>query len=307
MTTAFGPFRIGHHTHEGPRETNQDTVLSVALSENRWLLAVADGMGGLEEGELASKTALEALFRSISDGASLADAVRDANAAVYEEAQGRPMGTTLVAAVVSGRQAEIVNVGDSRAYQSDPLGLIQVTRDHTMANEAEREGLPHVAGLAEDAGQWGNALARYLGEGPEVEVDRFGPLDFIEGGWILLCSDGLHGVFSADEMDEFLVGRKDAQEAAAELVAEALSRETGDNVSVALMHWPEASSEIHEGTSPLTESRRESRREGREKILIGPSKSRAKKTTMGMALKVFLIVIPLMILLVFLVNWIISL
>jgi protein phosphatase len=302
MTTAFGPFRIGHHTHQGPRETNQDVVLSIALPEDRWLLAVADGMGGLEEGELASKTALGALYQALSQGSSLADAVRDANAAVFEEAVGRPMGTTLVASVVSGRQAEIVNVGDSRAYQSDPLGLIQVTRDHTMASEAKEEGMPHLAGFDGDAPQWGSALARYLGEGPEVKVDRFGPFDLIEGGWLLLCSDGLHGVLSADEMDELLVGRTDAQEAAAELVDEALSRETADNVSVALMHWPEAAPEVPAPAS----SHAGERKRRRERVLIGPSRSRKQKSTVGMALKVFLIVIPVMIALVFLIDWILS-
>jgi protein phosphatase len=305
MTTAFGPFGIGHHTHAGPRETNQDTVLSIALAEDRWLLAVADGMGGLEEGELASKTALGTLYQSLSEGAGLAEAVRAANAAVYEEADGRAMGTTLVAAIVSRGQAEIVNVGDSRAYLSDPLGLIRVTRDHTVANEAEEEGMPQLPGLDEGAGQWGSALARYLGEGPEVKADRFGPLDLIQGGWLLLCSDGLHGVFSAEEMDQVLENRPDAQEAAVELVEEALARNTGDNVSVALMHWPEASPRVPAQASSLNRGRRERRK----KILIGslPSESRSEKSTVAIALKVFLIVIPLVIALVFLVNWIISL
>jgi serine/threonine protein phosphatase PrpC len=171
-----------------------------------------------------------------------------------------------------------------------------------MANEAQEEGMPHLAGFDADTPKWGSALARYLGEGPEVKVDQFGPLDLIEGGWLLLCSDGLHGVLSADEMDELLVGRTDAQEAAAGLVDEALSRETADNVSVALIHWPAASPDV---TARASSQARERKRR-RERVLIGPSKSRTQKSTMGMALKVFLIVIPLMIALVFLIDWILS-
>ena len=140
------------------------------------------------------------------------------------------MGTTLVAAVISGRQVEIVNVGDSRAYQSDLLGLIQVTRDHTLANEAELDGSLPMGGIDDDSGRWAHALARYLGEGPEVEVDQFGPLDLIEGGWLLLCSDGLHSVMSLEEMDRLLETVEDAQTAASNLVDEALRRTTEDNV-----------------------------------------------------------------------------
>ena len=158
MSSSFGEFRIGHHTHRGPCDTNQDTVLSIALPEGRWLLAVADGMGGLEEGELASKTALSSLYKSLSDGADLTSAVQDANRAVHQEAQGRSMGTTMVAAVVSGHRVEIANVGDSRAFQSDLLGLIQIIQDHTMAFEAEQAGSLPFGGMEDDSGRWGSAL-----------------------------------------------------------------------------------------------------------------------------------------------------
>ena len=79
MTTTFGPFELGHHSHAGPRESNQDTVLSIALPGDRWLMAVADGMGGLEDGERASQTALGALYRGLSDGKGIMEAVASAN------------------------------------------------------------------------------------------------------------------------------------------------------------------------------------------------------------------------------------
>jgi len=302
MTTSFGPFLIGHHTHPGPRETNQDTVLSIELPEGRWLLAVADGMGGLEEGELASKTALGALYRSLSDGSDLVDAVHHANTAVNKEAQGRVMGTTLVAALLSGRQAEIVNVGDSRAYNSDLLGLLQVTRDHTMAEEAARDGSLAEDQLDTDSSRWANALARYLGAADEVEVDRFGPLELLEGGWLLLSSDGLHGVMSLDEIDACLKGQTDAEGAATELVEEALARQTGDNVSVALACWPDPSL----APAPLSPQRLRASTWKPEKILIKSPRTPPQRNKAVLAGMVFLVVVPLMVALVFLMDWILS-
>jgi protein phosphatase len=260
-------------------------------------------MGGLEEGELASKTALMALYRSLSDGDDLSEAVRDANAAVNKEAEGVATGTTLVAAVLSGRQAEIVNVGDSRAYNSDLLGLIQITQDHTMAEEAARNGSLPFGQTEDEPGRWGGALARYLGAGAEVEPDRFGPLDLLEGGWLLLCSDGLHGVMSLDEIDAFLVEQTDAEKAAAGLIEEALERETGDNVSVALAHWPDA---LEGSVAPMpVRSRRESRE--RESILIRSHRSEPPRKKRASAVVVFLVVVPLLIVLVFFLDWILSL
>ncbi len=303
MSTPFGPYRSGHHTHEGPRDTNQDTVLSIALSEDRWLLAVADGMGGLEEGELASKTALGTLYKSLLGGADLVPAVQEANRAVEQEAQGRQMGTTLVAAVVSGTRAEIVNVGDSRAYQSDLLGLIQITQDHTMAYEAERDGSLPFGGIDDESGRWGSALARYLGSGGEIQVDRFGPLDLLEGGWLLLCSDGLHGVLSVDDIDSVLVEHSDPGEAAVALVEEALARKTGDNVSVALFHWPDSSPVQR----PSVQRRPRSSGSRGEKILISTRKNRSSRKVLRLAFRTFLILIPLAAALYFLRDWALSL
>lgn len=305
MTPPFGPFVIGDHTHPGPRDTNQDTVLSIALPDDRWLVAVADGMGGLEDGELASKTALSALYKTLTEGGDLAEAVQDANAAVVREAQGRVMGTTLVAAVVTGTSVEIVNVGDSRAYLSDLLGLMPVTQDHTMAYEAERNGSIPFMEAEDESGRWAGALARYLGAGEELETDRFGPLDLLDGGWLLLCSDGLHGVMSLDEIDVFLAGQSDAVGAAEGLVEEALQRGTEDNVSAVLLHWPDSS------PAPTVRSPRQTSATTRRKesVLIGTPGGRSKhpkKTTKGWVLKVFLIVVPLMIGLVFLLDWILS-
>jgi len=228
---------LGEHTDPGPRESNQDTVLSTELPDGRWLVAVADGMGGLAEGERAGKTALATLYRSLAGGADMAGAVREANIAVHRESKGQSMGTTLVASLLDGNRAEIANVGDSRAYHLDPLGLLQVTRDHTMGEEAVRNGAVREDQVASN--RWAGALARFLGSRETVDADVFGPLILGEGDWLLLCSDGLHRVLPREDMEVCLRAAIDPKQAARRLVEMALERETQDNVSVALVYRPE--------------------------------------------------------------------
>ena len=312
MNESFGPLAFGEITHEGPREVNQDTVLSIALPDERWLLAVADGMGGLEEGGLASQTALGALYQSLEKGADLLTAANDANQAVLKAAEGRVMGTTLTAALISGTRAEIINVGDSRAYCSDSLGLVQVTRDHTMAAEAAQDASVLDGELEAGPSRWTGALARFLGAEDRVRVDRFGPVDLSEGGWLLLCSDGLHGVMTESELDSFLRKHTDAEQAAGGLVEEARKRNTGDNISAVVAYWPESiTSSI---PKPVTRSRPKlkpklrgashagSRGKKKGKVFLGSSRPRPIKRTIFLAFKVFLIVIPLAILLAFLYD-----
>ena len=243
MTDPSRPLRFGERTHKGHRHSNQDAVLSTGLPDGRHLLAVADGMGGLAEGERASNTALAALLTSLSAGADLAQAVQQANAAVRLEAGGTAVGTTLVAALLDGNRAGIVNIGDSRAYHADALGLLQITRDHTMGEEARRK---RAAGEhlhtrvpendAADESPWASALARFLGAGDTAEPDVFGPVLLEEGDWLLLCSDGLHRVLSEEDMEAALRNSRDPADAAGHLVEMALDRQTEDNVSVALVH-----------------------------------------------------------------------
>lgn len=236
MNTLQTRLLFGHSSHSGPRETNEDTVLCIELEDGRWLVGVADGMGGLENGEEASRTALGTLYKALNQGHDLVRGARMANEAVIRECEGEERGTTLVAALLSGTTAEVVNVGDSRAYHFDPLGLVQVTRDHTMGSEAEKEGAFTAAEVA--ASPWSNALARYLGAEKDVEVDYFGPFEIEKGGWLLLCSDGLHGVFPTDELENELGPETDPEAAAERLIQQALAREADDNISVALAYRP---------------------------------------------------------------------
>lgn len=140
---------VGSITDSGGRENNEDAILVQELppagSDNSgYLIAVADGMGGHEGGEIASHMAID-LLRDLfardqpTDVAvALKQAYRRANESIFAAGQdnsGRHMGTTLVSAVVRGKYVTIANVGDSRAYLMRASQLTQVTQDHSLVGE----------------------------------------------------------------------------------------------------------------------------------------------------------------------------
>lgn len=235
-----GPTTSGWHvalrTDAGARDGNEDSILSMRLANGSLVVAVADGMGGLELGDVASRTALEALRNEMTRGASLADAVRKANEAVHERAAGRPMGTTLVAAHAVGHRVTVANVGDSRAYRLTPLGIRRVSIDHTHAEEARRAGGGGPDGAV--TGRWGAALTRSLGGRREVEVDIFGPIEMDDGESLLLCSDGVHGALSDSRIESWGQSLDDPDRAVGRLIDLALSSGSEDNVSAVLLHRP---------------------------------------------------------------------
>lgn len=235
-----GPTDSGWHvalrTDAGPREANEDSVLSMRLGNGGHVIALADGMGGLEMGDVASRTALEALKAAMIRGESLQGAVRAANRAVFERAAGRKMGSTLVVAHAVGHRVTVANVGDSRAYRCTPLGVRRVSIDHTHAEEARLSGAAGAADVV--AGRWANALTRSLGGKAEVEVDLFGPFDVDDGESILLCSDGVHGVLSDNRIEAWSQTLRDPEVAVQELVNLALGAGSQDNTSAVILHRP---------------------------------------------------------------------
>lgn len=235
-----GPTESGWHvalrTDAGPRDANEDSVLSMRLGNGAHVVAVADGMGGLELGDIASRTALEALKTSMIRGDTLEEAVRVANQAVHQRAAGRKMGSTLVVAHAVGHRITIANVGDSRAYRCTPLGLRRISIDHTHTEEARRSGA--TGDVAAIAGRWGGALTRSLGARAEVDVDVFGPFDLDDGESILLCSDGIHGAVPDSRIEAWSMAVRDPDAAVEELVSMALESGGEDNASAVLLHRP---------------------------------------------------------------------
>jgi protein phosphatase len=145
------------------------------------------------------------------------------------------MATTVVAAVVERGEASIVNVGDSRAYLVHGGTARQITRDHSLAAEAVRDG-----DLTQDEARLSNArhvITRSVGGAPELDVDQFGPVALASGACLLLCSDGLYDVVNDDEIARAVAGA--APDAAAGALIELANDRGGpDNISVVIFRQP---------------------------------------------------------------------
>ncbi len=228
-------------THEGQvRELNEDSYCS---REEHRFWAVADGMGGHENGEWASAVLVEKLgeaqFPDSFEGACqvIAERMYAANETIFAEAQqrGKQMGSTIVALFVQGRRFGVFWVGDSRCYLLRDGKLHQLSRDHSQVQEMVDRGLLR----PEDAEghPMGHVLARAVGVRPTLEVDAIE--DEVEPGDIfLLCSDGLHGYVGEEEIRR-LLSRGAPEETSRGLVALTLERGAPDNVTVITVMFTE--------------------------------------------------------------------
>jgi PPM family protein phosphatase len=229
--------RWGSATDTGRvRQNNEDTALATDT-----LFVVADGMGGHRGGEVASHLAVEVLGEQFAEPTvdSLLAAVVEANRAVYERALGDPdlrgMGTTLcVLAPVDEDGSDddlvaVVNVGDSRAYLYRDGELTQLTEDHSLVAEMERDGRLTSEEAATHPQR--NIVTRALGIDPEVDVDTFQVVPY-EGDRFLLCSDGLFDMIDDDRIAATMRRLADPTDCAQELVR--LANESGgrDNITV---------------------------------------------------------------------------
>jgi serine/threonine protein phosphatase PrpC len=210
------------------------------------LLVVADGMGGAQAGELASRLAVEAVVEFFRQGQDpdplldLRDAVGSANARVHRKSLSRAewagMGTTCTALVILGTDLLLAHVGDSRAYLARPGVITRLTDDHSLVAELVRDGR-----LTQEEARTHprrNVVTRAVGVGAEVEIDAFRYDGALEtGDSILLCSDGLHGVLSDPEILD-VVEKEDREQVCARLIDLANERGGPDNITV-LLAWLE--------------------------------------------------------------------
>jgi protein phosphatase len=234
------PFRISAFglSHKGTtRPQNEDTL---AVEPSRGIVMVADGMGGAPAGEVASALAVQEVCRGFHAGEGMKASLLRANRRIREMAAEQPafegMGTTLTALRVDEASGsfEIGHVGDSRAYRLLGGSLLQLTRDHTAAEEMVRTGTLTPEQARNHA--MSHILTRALGTGAEVDVSIV--LGVAEAGSrFLVCSDGLNRVFEDAELEERLLawdGRK-VDALVRSLVEEANSRGSPDNVTVAVL------------------------------------------------------------------------
>ena len=239
------------------RETNEDAFVVSDLTgdsligaipragfeirERGVLLAVSDGMGGHNAGEVASALVIESLRRSMKttstiplDDALLERAVKSANRQVWEAAKlpgRRDMGATLTAVFLHGPTAYIAEVGDSRAYLLRGGRLVQVTRDQSYVQMLVDSG----ALTPEDAADapYKNVILQAMGQEPDVQV-AMGKLDLRQGDSFVLCSDGLTNELHASEIRDAILGAPRLDAACSVLIDLAKLHGGRDNITVVL-------------------------------------------------------------------------
>ena len=229
-------------THLGPRTHNEDSYGILELDDTL-LLIVADGLGGHNAGEVASKLAVKEIQETIKEHYGSTDdhkqiltkAIEKANREIFDLAAVKPeysgMGTTVVAALVKGNKAVVANVGDSRAYLFSDNGIRQVTKDHSLVqslldmdaiDEEEARGHPQK-----------NVVLRSLGLKDEVEGD-FYEVGLNDGELLMLCTDGITDTLTDSQISGIIQMDDGLEVIASKLIEASLKGETKDNITVVL-------------------------------------------------------------------------
>ncbi len=221
------------------RRANEDSLLARSP-----LFVVADGMGGAQAGEVASRLAVESFQPGLGDAAEpeleLAELARAANSRIHElshsTAEHAGMGTTLTAVYVGEEDVAIAHVGDSRAYCLREGALLRLTDDHSLVDELMRQGRLTPEEAVEHPQR--SVITRALGPEGTVEVDT---RSFrARGGDVyLLCSDGLTTMLSEEEILEALLANPTLRNAGEALVAAANEAGGRDNITVVLIRLEE--------------------------------------------------------------------
>jgi protein phosphatase len=231
------------------RRANEDSHLARAP-----LFVVADGMGGAQAGEVASRIAIESFQAGLGDAAApepaLAELTQQANARIHElshsHAEQAGMGTTLTAVYVGTREVSIAHVGDSRAYRLRDGVLERLTEDHSLVDELLRQGRLTPQEALEHPQR--SVITRALGPEGVVEVDTHS-YSARGGDVYLLCSDGLTTMLPEERLAELLLAYPSLHDAGEALIAAANEAGGRDNITVVLLRLEE----LDAAAVPLTE------------------------------------------------------
>lgn len=252
------PLRLafGSATHPGRHYTHNEDSLDARhyadhLGTSLGFFVVADGVGGQQGGEVASRLAIstvwEKVYQTVWQAALLAERPDDAacqsalteallaaNEAVYAErtALRSEMGTTLTAALTVGRKVYVGSVGDSRAYLFDASGLRRITQDHSLVQRMVEAGELQPDEVYTHPRR--NVIYRSIGDRPRLEVDTTA-IELDAGGRLILCSDGLWEMVREDGLEEVLLAEPEPQAAADWLIRNALLAGGDDNISVIIV------------------------------------------------------------------------
>ena len=224
------------------RQVNQDYVFTTGkpLGILQNLFVVADGMGGHQAGDYASKCTVEVMIKEIakSEGEDiervLVKAIKSANREIIKEASSdehlKGMGTTVVAATVKEQMLYFANVGDSRLYLINQ-GIQQLSKDHSLVEELVRAGELDRAESRNHPQK--NIITKAVGVAEDVQPDFF-IVDMKENSRILLCSDGLSNMVDDEKLEEILSGEGTEEELAEKCIEEALFYGGLDNIAVVI-------------------------------------------------------------------------
>ncbi len=249
MIEAFGRTDVGRR-----RKINEDSFL---VSPEMSLYAVCDGMGGHNAGEVASRMATETISAFIErsavekeitwpwgldaslsfDANRVKTAIRLANARVFQAADNREeltgMGTTVVTALISGDVMTVGSAGDSRCYLVRGGELKQLTRDDSWVSAALGEGILNSDDVEHHPLR--NVITKAVGARDAIDLDVL-VHDLQPGDLVMLCSDGLHGMVSDQEIGRILQSSLDSLEEVSARLIEAANEAGGrDNVTVVLL------------------------------------------------------------------------
>jgi len=218
------------------RDHNEDNYF---IDEALGLAMVADGMGGHDSGEVASALAVQTVRQAVAAGMGLAEALKKAHKAIVSHPKGggvRPMGTTGVVVHVTGSQAEVAWVGDSRAYLFNGDQLLPLTKDHTPVQQLVNAGKLSMEQARHHPSR--NQILQALGsENRHYALRPETQKAYLEvGSVILLCSDGLTEHLSDEQIFQQLkAGTKHLEATVQRLVDEALDEGGSDNITVVLL------------------------------------------------------------------------
>lgn len=224
--------------HQGlVRERNEDSVVA---NEGLGLWVVADGVGGNAHGDVASQMVVQTIERRVRQGMTLEQSIVDANEALQAVIQGQPelegMASTVVACQFHGHQFELQWVGDSRAYLLDDGGISQLSSDHNVACELFQNGQIDSSELRSHAGQ--HELTQAMGQMSLAKIPKvLGELH--EGDVLLLCTDGLSGPLSDEQIYQTINLSSSLEEAGETLLDQVLEAGAPDNVSFSLVQFIE--------------------------------------------------------------------
>jgi len=227
------------------RSQNQDAYY-LKTEEDLVLAVVCDGMGGARAGNVASSLAVEAAVACLEElrgsdpalapGERLDRAAQAANDQVFHKAlhdpECRGMGTTMVAALVQGAHAALLNIGDSRAYRIGPEGIVKVTRDHSLVEDLVHRGeiTPEQARQHPQK----NLITRCLGSERTARTDLY-ELELKPGEHLLLCSDGLSNTLTDQELLYEVLHGGEIESCCQRMLDAAMSRGAPDNVTAVLI------------------------------------------------------------------------